>query len=78
MTGAHGWPLVPSPRFPNETTLACPDCGSTDIKLSVLYPSHGSGPCGRGRLGDPGSLNTITCGQCGKRDYESTNTGRKV
>lgn len=29
--GAFGWPLVPSPNFPGETTLACPECGSTNI-----------------------------------------------
>lgn len=67
----QGWPLVPSKVFPDETTLACPACGSVDVVLSVIY-----GP--GGRLGDPGSLNTITCNTCGKRDYESANTGRKV
>lgn len=70
-TGAHGWPLVPSTHFPGELTLACPACGSLDISLSVIY-----GP--GGRLGDPGSLNTITCKSCGKREYESANTGKKV
>jgi transcription elongation factor Elf1 len=69
--GAHGWPLVPSKAFPGEQTLTCPVCGSTNVTLSVIY-----GPSGR--LGDPGSLNTITCESCGKRDYESVNTGRRV
>lgn len=69
--GAHGWPLVPSKTFPGEDTLSCPDCGRTDIKLSVIY-----GP--GGRLGDPGAVNTITCGVCGKREYESRKTGEKV
>ncbi len=69
-TGAHGWPLVPSTHFPGELTLACPNCGSLEIALSVIYPGRGSGPGGRGRLSDPGALNTIKCQSCGKHDYE--------
>lgn len=55
--GAFGWPLVPSVTFPNEQTLSCPKCGSTDVVLS-----------GYGRLGDRNSGNTIKCRSCGKMD----------
>ncbi len=34
-TGRGGWPLVPSPQFPGESILACPDCGSTRVCLSL-------------------------------------------
>lgn len=57
MTGAHGWPLVPSTCFPEEHTLACPRCGSTNITLSVQY-----GP--GGRLGDPGTVEYASCEGC--------------
>ena len=65
LTGAHGWPLVPSVRFPGETTLACPKCGSTDVYLTVAY-----GP--GGRLGDPGATDIIGCNACGHRDYKAS------
>ena len=69
VTGKHGWPLVPSTRFPGERTLACPDCSSTNITLTVEYPAYGSGPCGRGRLGDYGARNKTICNGCGKTAY---------
>jgi hypothetical protein len=56
-TGAHGWPLVPSKRFPGELTLACPKCGSTDI---VFTGAYGPG----GRLGDPGGHDIVRCRSC--------------
>lgn len=56
-TGKHGWPLVPSTRFPGETTLACPQCASTDITLTGAY-----GP--GGRLGDPGGHEITRCNAC--------------
>jgi hypothetical protein len=64
-TGAQGWPLVPSTHFPGELTLGCPQCGSTDITMSVQYPVRGTGPMGRGRLGDPGSREYNRCNSCG-------------
>lgn len=63
--GAGGWPLTPSIRFPGELTLACPNCGSKNILMSCRYPVRGSGPLGRGRLGDPGAKETNTCEDCG-------------
>ena len=62
-TGAHGWPLVPSTKFPGEHTLACPNCGKSNITMSVVY-----GP--RGRLGDPGAHDTIKCNDCGHHDMK--------
>jgi hypothetical protein len=64
-TGAHGWPLVPSKRFPGEQTLGCPRCMSHDVTMSVQYPVRGSGPMGRGRLGDLGSREYAECQTCG-------------
>jgi hypothetical protein len=66
-TGRGGWPLVPSLRFPGETCLACPRCNSRNVVLSCAYPVRGSGPGGRGRLGDPGTKETNTCADCGER-----------
>lgn len=66
-TGAHGWPLVPSKHFPGEKTLACPECGSTDVMLTTQYGSPGTGPGGRGRLGDPGSKDVAICQNCKHR-----------
>jgi hypothetical protein len=65
-TGKHGWPLVPSPHFPGEQTLACPKCGSTDLTLTVEYPFNGTGPGGRGRLGDYGARDKTICRGCGE------------
>lgn len=62
--GAHGWPLVPSTRWPGENALACPDCGSTRV---VLYGIPGWD----GRMGSPGTGNGIRCKDCGKRDEET-------
>ena len=67
MKGAHGWPLAPSQRFPGELTLACPACGSLDVTLGTRYPVHGTGPLGRGRLGDPGATEYSSCAVCGQR-----------
>jgi hypothetical protein len=64
-TGANGWPLVPSKAFPGEQTLACPRCKSTNVTMTVRYPIRGSGPMGRGRLGDVGTKNVNRCESCG-------------
>lgn len=32
--------------------------------LGVQYPAVGSGPMGRGRLGDSGALNWVRCESC--------------
>jgi hypothetical protein len=63
LTGAHGWPLAPSKHFPGELTLACPQCHSTDIMMTVAY-----GP--GGRLGDPGATDIVACQTCGHRSYQ--------
>lgn len=63
-TGVAGWPLVPSKRFPGERTLSCPKCKSTDVTLTGHYAARGTGPGGRGRLGDPGATNIIRCESC--------------
>lgn len=56
--GRGGWPLVPSPHYPQEKVIACPKCGSTDVSFSCVY---GRG----GRLGDPGASETNRCQSCG-------------
>lgn len=61
--GAHGWPLVPSVRFPGESALSCPACGSLNITMTVAY-----GP--GGRLGDPGAHDIIRCGDCGHQNMK--------
>lgn len=71
-TGRGGWPLVPSDRFPGETCLACPRCGSRNVVLSCVYGYPGTGPGGRGRLGDRGGAETNTCQDCGKYEYFRT------
>jgi hypothetical protein len=63
--GRGGWPLVASPTFPGERTLACPKCGSGGVEMTVAYPPVGTGPGGRGRLGDPGSSEVNRCVSCG-------------
>jgi hypothetical protein len=63
--GRGGWPLVPSSQFQGETTLACPVCWATNVIMSCRYPARGSGPNGRGRLGDDGTVQTNQCGNCG-------------
>lgn len=68
-TGRGGWPLVPSDRFPGETCLACPACGSRNVVLSCFY---GQGPDGRRRLGNPGGAETNTCADCGKFEFFRT------
>lgn len=62
-TGALGWPMVPSARFPKEMTLSCPKCGSTNITMSVVGSGIGSGSGGRWRLGDP-CKQTNKCETC--------------
>ena len=66
-TGAHGWPLVPSTRFPGEQQLACPKCGASEYVMSSLGAGFGSGPGGRHRMGD-NFIPVITCKACGHRD----------
>jgi hypothetical protein len=56
--GAGGWPLTPSLRHPGELVLACPQCLSLDVVMTVAY-----GP--GGRLGDPGAHNVNRCKACG-------------
>ena len=60
-----GWPLVPSERFPDEHTVACGECGSTDLSITVEYGTLG----GTRRLGNPGTRNVAVCQACGARGY---------
>lgn len=62
--GRLGWPLVPSPKWPGEVSLSCPECGSTDVIMTGGYPVRGTGPMGRGRLGDPGGYSKNICNKC--------------
>lgn len=71
-TGAHGWPLAPSMRFPGETTLACPKCGSIDITMGTQYARYGTGRKGQGRLGDPGAVEYACCNACGQSNYKAS------
>jgi len=61
--GAHGWPMVPSKRWPGEEMLACPKCAGSNITMTVAY-----GP--GGRLGDTGATDIIRCNDCGHADYK--------
>jgi hypothetical protein len=63
-TGRGGWPLVPSKRWAREMTIACPTCGSTNVRFSCRYPARGTGQGGVGRLGDPGTMETNECLDC--------------
>lgn len=65
MTGLLGWPLVNSPYFKGEKTLACPKCGSTSIVMTIRPGGRGSGPHGRWRMGDPESSDVNACNDCG-------------
>ena len=76
--GRGGWPLVPSTRFQGETTLACPVCWATNVIMSCRYPVRGSGPNGRGRLGDYGTVETNQCGNCGHFASFDAATARPV
>lgn len=67
--GAHGWPLKPGGN--GEPALHCPKCGHDDITMGVQYPVHGTGPMGRGRLGDFGSRETIKCNSCGHSEVSA-------
>ena len=62
-----GWPMVPSKAFPGELTNGCPTCGSTDVTITGAYAARGTGPCGRGRLGDPGGSSWLLCNGCGAK-----------
>ena len=63
--GRGGWPLVPSEAFPGELALACPECGSQAVSMGGIHPHRGTGPGGRGRLGDPGAWEINDCVDCG-------------
>jgi len=69
--GAHGWPLVPSQRFPGERDLICPACGSARVTLGSSPGGRGSGPRGRWRMGDPGGAAYAECGNCRHRSDQS-------
>lgn len=66
-----GWPLKPSAKgpFKGELTLQCPNCGSQDVMLAVVPAPLGTGPGGRARLGDQGSVDVAICQDCGNRGY---------
>lgn len=62
-TGLLGWPLVPSKRFPGELTLACPQCLSTNVTMTLAPGGRGTGPGGQWRMGDP-SRDLNRCEDC--------------
>lgn len=57
--GRGGWPIF-------DGALRCPVCLSADITFAGSYAGVGTGPGGRGRLGDPGGLEINQCGECGE------------
>lgn len=61
------WPMV-------EDRLTCGKCGAmSGITLTGSYAFRGTGPGGRGRLGDPGSLSWAECETCKARGYAHNN-----
>ncbi len=64
-----GWPMVPSTKYPAELTIQCPHCKGTNITLTGDYGYTGTGPDGRGRLGDSGSTSYALCETCKARGY---------
>lgn len=62
--GAHDWPLTFSRSFPDEMTLSCPRCGSTNWEMTGHHAPRGTGPGGRGRLGEPGGVDILRCNDC--------------
>lgn len=72
-TGVCGWPLVPSRRFPGETTLACPKCGSLDVTMTIRPGAYGTGPGNSWRIGDQGGHDLNVCNVC-----RHTSDGYKV
>jgi hypothetical protein len=71
-----GWPLTPSKRFPKETALECPKCGSQNITLTGHGTGRGTGPGGRHRLGDP-SVSYALCESCGAKGYLSEGSPKR-
>jgi len=66
------WPQTPSQRWPGEDALTCPACGSQNVTISG-GPLGGPGnPYGR-PTGD-----SLTCGDCGKRQWFPPKTGAKT
>ena len=57
--GRGGWPII-------DGSLCCPACLSSDVDLTCRYPAVGTGPGGRGRLGDPGAREINECRACGE------------
>lgn len=57
--GRGGWPII-------DGELCCPACLSSDVDLTCRYPAFGTGPGGRGRLGDPGAREINECRACGE------------
>lgn len=67
------WPSWYHPSTPTqESRLQCPHCYSNLITITGRYGSPGSGPGGRGRLGDPGSVSWVECRACGKNSRNDT------
>lgn len=67
-----GWPIdTPSKAFPNELTISCPNCRSTDITLTGEPIGRGSGVGGAYRLGDR-YRGVAVCNGCGNRGYAAT------
>lgn len=62
-TGANGWPLIKGTD--SEMHLHCPKCSARSVTMGTQWPVYGTGPGGRGRMGDPGAMETIKCNACG-------------
>jgi hypothetical protein len=60
--GAHGWPLTE--REDGESRLGCPRCDSTNWAMGGQHAVRGTGPGGRGRMGDPGGVDILRCEDC--------------
>jgi hypothetical protein len=67
--GAHGWPLRMGAD--GERHLVCPKCGKSDITMGAQWPVRGTGPMGRGRMGDVGASEVITCNACGHSERKA-------
>ena len=55
--GLHRWPL-------DEKGLFCPRCNSRNWTNTGRHPVRGTGPGGRGRMGDPGGVDIVRCEDC--------------
>jgi len=55
--GLHHWPL-------DKDGLSCPRCDSRRWMNTGRHAVRGTGPGGRGRMGDPGGVDIVRCQDC--------------